>query len=57
MKALAPIPMDDDFSKSSGDYWVCPSCREEIVYEVHWGLMLCDYCPHCGQEIDWSEIK
>ena len=32
------------------DTWICPSCEEsfEIDYENH------DYCPYCGQRIDWS---
>lgn len=33
------------------DTWECPSCGEtyEIEGEQH------EYCPHCGQKIDWSE--
>ena len=35
------------------DTWECPSCGAtyEIEGEQH------DYCPHCGQKIDWSERK
>lgn len=33
------------------DEWICPRCgtRYEVEYEEH------DYCPNCGQHIDWSE--
>ena len=35
------------------DMWRCPSCGTsfEIEYEKH------DYCPVCGQAIDWSNYK
>ena len=33
------------------DEWICPRCnfRYEIDYEEH------NYCPNCGQAIDWSD--
>lgn len=33
------------------DEWICPHCgsRYEVEYDEH------DYCPNCGQKIDWSE--
>ncbi len=33
------------------DEWLCPNCesRYEVDYEYY------DYCPNCGQRIDWSE--
>ena len=33
------------------DTWICPCCEKkyEVDYEEY------DYCPHCGQAIDWSE--
>lgn len=33
------------------DTWVCPGCgtKYEVDYDEH------DYCPNCGQHIDWSE--
>ena len=35
------------------DEWLCPSCgkRYEIDYDDY------DYCPNCGQKIDWSDKK
>lgn len=32
------------------DHWNCPSCHHEyeLDYEQH------DFCPHCGQAIDWT---
>lgn len=33
------------------DEWICPKCgnRYEVDYDDY------DYCPKCGQHIDWSE--
>ena len=33
------------------DDWICPSCskRYEVDYDDY------DYCPSCGQKIDWSD--
>ena len=33
------------------DTWICPHCEKkyEVDYEEY------DFCPNCGQAIDWSE--
>ena len=33
------------------DTWICPNCdkRYEVDYDDY------DYCPNCGQKIDWEE--
>ena len=33
------------------DEWLCPCCnaRYEVDYDEY------DFCPYCGQSIDWSE--
>ena len=35
------------------DVWICPCCenRYEVDYDDY------DYCPNCGQKIDWSDKK
>lgn len=33
------------------DTWECPNCGE--CYEVDYDDY--DYCPQCGQKLDWSE--
>ena len=35
------------------DEWLCPCCgkRYEVDYDDY------DYCPNCGQKIDWSGEK
>ena len=33
------------------DTWICPCCEKH--YEVDYDDY--DYCPNCGQAIDWSE--
>ena len=41
----------DDSGNLIYDTWICPNCgdRYELDYEIH------QYCPVCGQRIDWSE--
>ena len=40
----------DDSGNLIYDTWICPNCgdRYELDYEIH------QYCPVCGQRIDWS---
>lgn len=35
------------------DTWICPNCgvKYEIDYEQY------DFCPDCGQKLDWSEVE
>ena len=35
------------------DTWICPLCekRYEVDYDDY------DYCPNCGQKIDWGDEK
>ena len=33
------------------DTWICPNCNH--YYEVDYDDY--DYCPNCGQAIDWSD--
>lgn len=33
------------------DTWICPCCSKS--YEVDYDDY--DYCPNCGQKLDWSE--
>ena len=35
------------------DEWICPCCgkRYKVDYDDY------DYCPNCGQKIDWSDEK
>lgn len=36
-------------SSSWGDFYECPKCGETLI-ERHY-----NYCPDCGQKLDWSE--
>lgn len=35
------------------DTWICPTCG--VSYEIDYDDY--DYCPACGQAIDWSEAN
>lgn len=35
------------------DTWVCPCCGSS--YELDYDD--CDYCPNCGQNLDWSDLN
>ena len=42
------------------DTWVCPVCGRDVEYQVMLGENIIfggqhDYCPKCGQAIDWSD--
>jgi rubrerythrin len=41
----------DDSGNLIYDTWICPNCgdRYEVDYEIH------QYCPMCGQRIDWNK--
>lgn len=53
LKKQIPQAVDIDFipynnTEDSARVFICPECTEEV--EREW-----DYCPECGQHIDWSE--
>lgn len=43
----------DDQGNMNYDSWDCPNCGKtyEVDYEHY------DYCPKCGQAIDWEEVE
>lgn len=43
----------DDDGDLIYDSWACPCCHEE--YEL--GYDDYEYCPNCGQAIDWGEVE
>lgn len=36
------------------DIWICPNCGKE--YEIDYDGKY-NYCPQCGQHIDWSDYE
>ena len=34
------------------DTWICPRCGHNYAVDSD----KFDYCPHCGQRLDWSEL-
>ena len=63
-KQIAKKPLGVDLhGKKSGNIhnWVCPICETFLsnrrkVTEEH-NNFIPNYCPVCGQKIDWSDIK
>ena len=41
------------------NYWIerlCPNCKEDLErLENDGDSIMTEYCPYCGQAIDWSE--
>lgn len=35
--------------------WVCPNCDEDAYYALNAGEQ--QYCPECGQCIDWKGVE
>lgn len=54
-KEIAKKPFFESDGYADGypvyDTWICPRCGEHYEIECdHY-----DYCPKCGQRLDWSE--
>ena len=43
----------DDSGELNYDTWICSCCGEH--YEVDYDKY--DFCPNCGQAIDWSDER
>ena len=42
------VDLETIVSNSFGDFYNCPKCGEAVrIYD--------NYCPHCGQKLDWSD--
>ena len=46
--------------KVSVDTWVCPVCGRDVEFQAMLGENILfhgmhDFCPNCGQAIDWTE--
>lgn len=55
-KAMTPEVYGDGYDPDDNliyDTWDCPRCG--VSYEIDYDQY--DYCPNCGQKIDWSEFK
>ena len=56
-KQIAKKPTYEGDGYSDGqlvyDTWVCPCCG--CSYELDYDD--CDYCPNCGQNLDWSDLS
>lgn len=55
-KAMTPEVYGDGYDHDGNliyDTWDCPRCG--VSYEIDYDQY--DYCPSCGQKIDWSEFK
>lgn len=56
-KRIAKKPTYEGDGYSDGqlvyDTWVCPCCGRsyELDYDDY------DYCPNCGQNLDWSDLN
>ena len=56
-KQIAKKPTYEGDAYSDGqlvyDTWVCPCCGRsyELDYDDY------DYCPNCGQNLDWSDLS
>lgn len=53
-KAKKPTYDGDGYAPDGAfvwDEWLCPKCESRFEVDYH----DYDYCPNCGQHIDWSE--
>ena len=47
-----PIKFVKSYSKYGTESWLCPSCRRKLKRAWQHNN---NYCPKCGQMIDWSD--
>lgn len=52
VEKATPIKFVKSYSKYSKESWLCPSCRRKLKKEWQHNN---NYCPKCGQKIEWSE--
>ena len=45
----------EHFGKTFIDDFRCPTCNSEKVCIAEYDIRH-DYCPNCGQKLDWSEV-
>lgn len=53
-KPMRPAYEGDSYDTSGilvYDTWICPNCEEQ--YELDYDTY--NYCPNCGQKIDWED--
>lgn len=52
VEKATPIKFVKSYSKYGTESWLCPSCRRKLKKEWQHNN---NYCPKCGQKIEWSE--
>ena len=52
VEKATPIKFVKSYSKYGTESWLCPSCRRKLkrVWQQN-----NNYCPKCGQKIEWSD--
>lgn len=48
-KPMKPLPSD---KPNKVQEWFCPRCKAQVYPYPHY-----DYCPECGQHLDWEGKK
>lgn len=51
VEKATPIKFVKSYSKYGKESWLCPSCRRKLKKEWQHNN---NYCPKCGQAIDWG---
>ena len=47
------VDLETTLSLIDGDYYNCPKCGDD---DMLIGIRY-NYCPYCGQKLDWSDAK
>lgn len=56
-KQIPKKPLNVIYDDDWVEFWNCPNCgiqHTAIINDEQWKF---DYCPYCGQKIDWSDIE
>ena len=54
--AVKPIELKYD-EEGQLEFYKCPNCKNQHSTNINGKVWWFNYCPQCGQHLDWSEVE